>query len=159
MATEAESLVMVTAEGVQDGNTGCSEAGISEASRGNSDSPHFVDVINIESSSTSVSHSTTLSSFSTSSGNDDIPLSQVYTSDDDQSKPINSNIDERIIGIAQMKADFCNRLPANHPLKPPMIEPIRFVHADEEVIDEQVGPEFANLIVSSSHPTSTTQTS
>jgi len=49
VATEAESLVMVTAEGVQEGNTGCSEA-----SRGNSDSPHSVDFINIESSSTSV---------------------------------------------------------------------------------------------------------
>jgi len=61
--------------------------------------------------------------------------------------------------MAQMKADFCNRLPANHPLKPPMIEPISFVPADEEVIGEQVGPESANLIVSSSHPTSTTQTS
>ncbi len=58
-----------------------------------------------------------------------------------------------------MKADFYNRLPANHPLKPPMIEPISFVPADEEVIGEQVGPETANLIVSSSHPTSTTQTS
>ena len=58
-----------------------------------------------------------------------------------------------------MKADFCNRLPANHPLKPPMIEPISFVPADEEVIGEQVGRESANLSVSSSHPTSTTQTS
>jgi len=37
-----------------------------------------------------------------------------------------------------------------------MIEPISFVPADEEVIGEQVGSEFANLIVSSSHPTSTT---
>jgi len=80
VATEAESLVMVTAEGVQEGNIGCSDAGISEASRGNPDSPHSVDGINIESSSTSVSLSTTLSSSSTSSGNDDIPLSQVYTS-------------------------------------------------------------------------------
>jgi len=112
VATEAESLVMVTAEEVQEGNTSCSDNGISKASRGNPDSPHSVDGINIESSSTSVSLSTTLSSSSTSSGNDDIPLSQVYTSinkglspstklhkkpDDDTSEPINSNIDERII--------------------------------------------------------------
>jgi len=62
VATEAESLVMVTAEGVQEGNTGCSEAHISKASSGNPDSPHSVDIINIESSSTSVFHSTTLSS-------------------------------------------------------------------------------------------------
>jgi len=174
VTTKAESLVMVTIEGVQEGNTSCSEAGISEASRGNSVSQHPVDVINIESSSTSISHSTTLSSSSTSSGNDDIPLSQVYTSinkgpspstklpkkpDDDTSEPINSNIDERIISMAQMKADFCNRLPANHSLNPPMIEPISFVPADEEVIGEQVGLESVNLRVSSSHPTSTTQTS
>jgi len=104
VATEAESLVMVTTEGVREGNTGCSEAGISEASTGNSDSPHSVDVINIESISTFISHSTTLSSSSTSSSNDDIPLSQVYISinkgpspstklhkklDDDTSDPIN----------------------------------------------------------------------
>jgi len=58
-----------------------------------------------------------------------------------------------------MKDDHCNRLPVNHPLKPPMIEPISFVPADEEVIGEQVGLESTNLVVSSSHPTSTTKTS
>jgi len=117
---------------------------LTEASTGNPDSPHFVDVINIESSYTSVSRSNTLSSSSTSSSYDDIPLGQIYASinkslspstklhkkhDDDTYEPINSNIDERNIGMAHMKTDFCNRLPANHPLKSPMIEPISFVPA------------------------------
>jgi hypothetical protein len=58
-----------------------------------------------------------------------------------------------------MKADFCNRLPLNHPLKPPMIEPLSFVPVDAETIDEHVGSESSNLNAeSSSHPSSTTQT-
>ncbi|RHN80676.1 hypothetical protein MtrunA17_Chr1g0190871 [Medicago truncatula] len=55
VTSEAGSLLMVVAEGVHEDNVGCSEAGILEASRDNHDSPHSVDVINIESSSTSVS--------------------------------------------------------------------------------------------------------
>lgn len=77
VATEAESLMMVTAEDVQEGNTGGSEAGISEASRGNPNSPHSIDVINIKSSSTSLS--TSISTSSSSSGLNDVPLSQIYS--------------------------------------------------------------------------------
>ncbi|RHN51733.1 hypothetical protein MtrunA17_Chr6g0472141 [Medicago truncatula] len=68
-----------TTEEVQEGNAGCFEALNSEASRGNPDSPHSTDVINIESSSIFVSLSTTLSSSSTSSDYDDIPLGKIYT--------------------------------------------------------------------------------
>jgi hypothetical protein len=82
------------------------------------------------------------------------------SADNTPHEPINSNIDERIIGLSQMRVDFCNRLPANHPLKPPMIEPLNVVPADADLIDDYVGSEFSNLNESSSsHPSSTNQTS
>lgn len=59
-----------------------------------------------------------------------------------------------------MRVDVCNRLPANHPFQPLMIEPLQSVPADEEVIGEPVGLESANLNESSSsHLKPTTQTS
>jgi hypothetical protein len=77
VATEAGSLMMVTTEQVQEGNADCLEADIPEASRGNPDSPHSADVINIESSSTFLSLSNTSSSSSTSSDYDDFPLGKI----------------------------------------------------------------------------------
>ena len=63
------------AEGVQKEDAACSETAASEATRGNTDSHTISNVIEIKSSSTSASHST---SVSTSSDINNIPLSRVY---------------------------------------------------------------------------------
>jgi hypothetical protein len=58
-----------------------------------------------------------------------------------------------------MRFKFCERLPADHPFQPPMIEPLSFVPADADVIGEHVGSESANISESSSsHPTPMNQT-
>ena len=75
----ADSL-MKAADEVQE-EAGCSEADASEANKGNTDSPHIEEIVNIKSStsSDSRSNSTSLStSSSTSSDMDDIPLNRVY---------------------------------------------------------------------------------
>jgi hypothetical protein len=72
---------------------------------------------------------------------------------------MHSNIQERIIDIAQMRADVCNRLPANHPSKPPLIEPLQSIPADAEFVDELAVSESNIHESSSSHPQPTTQTS
>lgn len=85
VTSEAGSLLLVAGElekttvEVQEENASCSEVVNSEASRGNPDSLHNAEIINIESSSTFVSVSTTLSSLSTSSDFDDIALCSMYT--------------------------------------------------------------------------------
>lgn len=58
-----------------------------------------------------------------------------------------------------MRIDVCQRLLANHPLQPPMIQPLQTFPADAEVESEQVGPDSDNLESSSSYPKPTTQTS
>jgi hypothetical protein len=64
------------------------------------------------------------------------------------------SVQERIHDMTQMRFNVCARLPADHPLQPPMIEPLSFVPADAEVIGEQVSSKSANLNdSSSSHPT------
>jgi len=63
------------AEEVQSKEATCSEADTSKTTRGNTDSQNISNVIEIESSSTSASHSTLVS---TSSDIDNIPLSRVY---------------------------------------------------------------------------------
>jgi len=65
---------MMDAEGVQK-EAACSEADASEATRGTTDSLNTANVIEIESGSTSASHST---SISTSPYIDNIPLGRVY---------------------------------------------------------------------------------
>jgi nucleotide-binding universal stress UspA family protein len=52
VTSEAGSLLMVAAEGVQEDNVDASEAVIPEALRGNHDSPHIDNVIVVESDST-----------------------------------------------------------------------------------------------------------
>jgi len=59
-----------------------------------------------------------------------------------------------------MRVDVCARLPANHPLQPPMIQPLRTIPADAEVGSEQAGPESdTHVSSSSSQPQPTTQSS
>ena len=44
----------------------------------------------------------------------------------------------RIADLSQMRINVCNKLPANHPLQPPMVEPLQIILADAEVRCEQV---------------------
>jgi len=63
-------------------------------------------------------------------------------------------VEERLLDMQQRRINACKNLPANHPLQPPMIEPIQFVLADEEgAVDYPVSPSHPNS------PTQTTQTS
>jgi len=61
--------------------------------------------------------------------------------------------------MQQRRINACVRLPVDHPLRPPMIEPLQFVPADAEVVDDQTWPESANHEVSPSTSKPTTQTS
>lgn len=106
-----------------------SEADASEATRGNTDSHNISDnIIEIESTSTSNSSETI----------NNIPLSRVYANlhkdlvpspstkhkkkpENDEFVPMNPNVLERIVDMAQMRIDVCQRLPVDHPLQPPMI--------------------------------------
>jgi len=51
----------------------------------------------------------------------------------------------------------CVRLPADHPLQSRMIEPLQFVSADVEGVDDHTGYESANIQVSLSPSKTTTQ--
>ena len=166
-------------EGVQE-EVGCSEVVVSEAPKGNIDSLHTAaEIVNIESSTSSNSRSNPASlstSSSTSSNLDDIPLNKVYENlnkrlcpspstktqkkpDSDTFVPMYPSVKERIYDMQQRRIDACVKLPANHPLQPPMIEPIQFVPANAECVVDHTGSESTNIDVSSSHPNSPTQTS
>jgi len=68
-------------------------------------------------------------------------------------------IEERLISMQQRRIDACKNLPADHPLQPPVIEPIQFIHVAAEGESDCVGTDLANTLVSSSTPNSpTTQT-
>jgi len=72
------------------------------------------------------------------------------------------SVEERLIDIQQRRINACKNLPVDHPLQPPMIEPIQSIHADAEGVDDHTGTYIANIDVSSSKPnfpTQTTQTS
>jgi len=172
-ATEAEGLAMVTTEEAEEGNTGALEApeGISKTLHTD------VEIVELGSSSSSDIRSNSPSSLSstTSSDSDDIPLSKVYTTlnkalppspstkttkepDHDTFVPMYPFVQKRIIDMQQMRIDACKNLPANHPLQPPVIEPIQSIPAVAEG-EGCVGTDLANTTVSSSTPNSpTTQT-
>jgi len=154
-------------------NAACSEAAASEATRGNTDSYNISNIIYIGSSTTSTSLSTFVT---TSSDMDDIPLNIIYANlqkslspsssskhqkkpDNDTFVPMYPSVVERIGEMTQRRINACARLPVNHPLQPPMIEPLQFIHGNVEVIDEQIGHESANHEVSLSPSKPTTQTS
>jgi len=107
---------------------------------------------------------------------DDIPLNRVYTTlnkrlspspstkthkkpDSDTFVPMYPPVKERIHDMLQRRIDACINLPVNHPLQPPVIEPIQFVPTNAEGVVDHTGSESANIDVSSSHPNSPTQTS
>jgi len=56
------------------------------------------------------------------------------------------------------RIDACKNLPADHPLQPPVIEPIQFIPAAAEGESDCVGTDLANTIVSSTPNSPTTQT-
>jgi len=95
---------LVEATKVAQEEAGCSEAPVaSEAPEGISNSHTVAEIVTIESSTSSETRSnlTSLSSSSsTSSDTDDIPLNRI---------------------------NACKNLPTDHPLQPPIIEPIQFV--------------------------------
>jgi len=62
-------------------------------------------------------------------------------------------VQDRIIGLSQMRVDVCSRLPADHPFQPPMIEPLQSTNV--EVVGEPAVSASTNLS-ESSHPTPTT---
>jgi len=141
LAENLQQLVVVgellsAAEETHKEDVTCSEAVALEATRGNSESHNISNVIEIESSSTSTSHST---SVPTSSDIDNIPLNRVYATlhkslspssstkhqkkpDGDRYVPMYPSVLNRIADLIQMRIDVCNKLPANHPMQPPMIE-------------------------------------
>jgi len=157
----------------------CSEAVDSEASEGNTDAHTPADeIITIESSTSSntrFSPASLSSSSSTSSDMDDVPLHKVYTTlnkslspssstktskkpDYDTFVPMYPYVEERLIDMQQRRIYVWKNLPVDHPLQPPMIDPIQFVPADVEGVDDHTGTYIANIIVSSSQPISQTQT-
>jgi len=138
---------------------GCSKVDASEANKGNTDSLHTTKIVNIESCTSSDFRSTPTSlstSSSTSSDMDDIPLNKVYENlnkrlspssstktqkkpDSDTFVPMYPSVEERIHDMQQRRINACVRLPSDHPLQPPMIEPIQFVSADAEGVDDHTG--------------------
>jgi len=174
----AVAVDMVKATEVVQEEVGCSEALVaSEALEGISNS-QLAEIVTIESSSSSESRSSPASlssSSSTSSDTDDIPLNRVYSnlnkalspspSTKTSKKPISDtfvpmypSVEERLIDLQQRRIDVCKNLPADHPLQPPVIEPIQFVPADAEGADDHTGTYIANIDVSSSQPNSLIQT-
>jgi len=167
----------VEATEVSQEEVGCSEVVASEAPEGNTDSLHTtVEIFNIESSTSLDTRSNSLSSSSsTSSDMDDVPLNKVYTtlnkalslspstktsktSDYDTFVPMYHSVVERLHDMQQRIIDACKNVPANHPLQPPMIEPIQSILADAEGAVDYTGTDSANIDVASSHPNSPTQT-
>ena len=63
-------------------------------------------------------------------------------------------VEASIIDMQQRKIDLSKILPANHPLQPPVIEPIQSIHAAAEGEGDCVGIDLANTNVSSSTPNS-----
>jgi len=68
------------------------------------------------------------------------------------------SVEERLIEMQQRRIDVCKNLPVDHPLQPPMIDPIQFVPADAEGANDHTGTYIANIDVSSSQPNSPIQT-
>jgi len=106
---------------------------------------------------------------------DDVPLNRVYSNlnkslspspstktskkpDYDAFVPMYPSVEERLIDMQQRRINVCKNLPVDHPLQPPMIDPIQFVPADPEGVDDHTWTYIANIDVSSSQPISQTQT-
>jgi len=145
-----------------------SKAATSEAaaSRGNPDVPNFANIIEAESiSETSISSQE-------SSDLDDVTLSLIYKDLSPSTKPtqkantkpfesVYPAILKRIGEMSQMRVDLCNKLPADHPLQPPIIEPLNIELADTHTCTSTYSnqPQTDTCKPSNSQPKSPTKTS
>jgi len=173
-ASEAKVLALVGSEEAKEGNAGTSKAHVSpEAPKGKFDALHTnIEIVELGSSSSDTrTNSPSSSSSSTSSSDeDDIPLSKVYSTinktpststkttqkPDDIFEPMYPSVEERMIGLQQRCIDACKHLPVDHPLQPPVIEPIQFIPAAAEGGSDLVGPDLASETNVSSKPNSST---
>jgi len=64
----------------------------------------------------------------------------------------------RIADLNQIRVDICNKLPANHPMQPPMIEPLQTIPTDAEFVNAQAVLEPNIPETSSSQPQPSIQT-
>ena len=55
---------------------------------------------------------------------------------------------DRIGALSQMRVDICAKLPADHPLQPPIIYCLQSIPADAEGADEPAGSVSANIATS-----------
>ena len=135
VTSEAGSLLMIAGEKsieeVQKDDDVGSEATASEALRGNPDSLHSSNIIEIESSSESPSTSTSTSTSTSDSFDlDDVPLNKIYTSinkslspsaklkkkpSDEPYEPLYPSVLDRIGEMSKIRVDLCAKLPADHP--------------------------------------------
>jgi len=172
-ASEAEVLALVGSEEAKERNVDTSEAPKSpEAPEGKCDALHTdIDIVELGSSSDTRTNSPSSSSSSISSSDeDDVPFSKVYSSinktpststkttqkPDDNFEPMYPSVEERMIGMQQRRIDACKYLPADHPLQPPVIEAIQFIHAAAEGGGDLVGTDLASESNVSSKPNSAT---
>jgi hypothetical protein len=148
--SEVGNMLMVVNAGgnVQEDEAAGSEAAAPEAVTGNPNSPHSKDVIVVESDSTQSTSSQSTSS-SSSSDDDDILIGLVYPttkkslssstklhkkpSQNIPFEPMIPSVNERIGNMSEMRNKVCERLPFNHPLQPPMIQPLNMVPAEVNV--------------------------
>jgi len=137
-----------------------SEATTSEAaaSRGNLDVSNSANIIEIEYGTSTPTSSPTHTS--DSSDLDDVTLSLLYKNISTSSKPIQKAnpkpfeskypvVLKSIGEMSQKRIDICNKLPIDHPLQPPMVEPLNIAPADAEGSDEPAGSASATIITSS----------
>ena len=119
-----------------------------------------VEIVDLGSTSETLTNSPDSSSSSfilSSSDEDDIPLSKIYSSinktpsktktsqkPDDIFEPMYPSVQERMIEMQQKRIDACKYLPADHPLQPPVIEAIQGIPAVAEGGDDPVGTNLAS---------------
>ena len=151
-------LLKVPEEKAAGSEAATSEAAASEDARGNPDVSHSTNIIEIESgTSTSTSSSTNTSD---SSDLDDVTLNILYKNLSPSTKqkqkantesfePLYPSVLNRIGEMSQMRVDICNKLPADYPLQPPVVEPLNVAPADAEGSDEPAGSVSANTATSS----------
>jgi len=79
------------------------------------------------------------SSPSTESDQDNIPLSQKFNllpkpiHKPKSFEPVYPTVLQRIGDMSQRRVDFCNKLLADHPFQPPIIEPLNIIPADTHI--------------------------
>jgi len=155
-------LLKDSEENVVASEAATTEAAASESARGNPDVSHSANVIEIESgTSTSTSSSTNTSD---SSNLDDVTLNILYKNLSPSTKPKQNASDEpyepsypsvldRIGVLSQMRVDLCEKLPADHPLQPLVVEPLNVAPADVEGSHDPAGPMNTSTSSHSNHPT------